>query len=254
MLTRDRYTAGVHVSTPVNGTTWQIALLPGTYSPATSAFRTDNTSADLSSVFSSQSVPTVPTGFSASGSVDSSSSASYTVALQPGLTTYSSAMYQGSSTRISPPQNASNSTASRFPQKVESLLLTSDTVAIARFASDKSTQMVLWDSLYDAGQLPSGAGSGGLDIVQVQSRACTPPCSSGGVCNADGTCACAPGFTGKTCGTAKLPSRLYPESQMLIAKSRRRLLERLLRSFLLTLSRQLYYLRRGNKWYRYLSR
>ncbi|KAG0657304.1 hypothetical protein C6P46_006590 [Rhodotorula mucilaginosa] len=194
-------TAGVHVSTPVNGTTWQIALLPGTYSPATSAFRTDNTSADLSSVFSSQSVPTVPTGFSASGSVDSSSSASYTVALQPGLTTYSSAMYQGSSTRISPPQSASNSTASRSPQKVESLLLTSDTVAIARFANDKSTQMVLWDSLYDVGQLTSGAGSGGLDILQVQSRACTPPCSSGGVCIADGTCAyaCSKGFYGRSC-------------------------------------------------------
>ncbi|TKA56249.1 hypothetical protein B0A53_01539 [Rhodotorula sp. CCFEE 5036] len=194
-------TAGVHVSTPVNGTTWQIALLPGTYSPATSAFRTDNTSADLSSVFSSQSVPTLSTGFSASGSIDSSSSASYTVALQPGLTTYSSALYQGSSTQISPPQTASNSTASQFPQKVESLLLTSDTVAIARFANDKSIRMVLWDSLYDAGQLPSGAGSGGLDILQVQSRACTPPCSSGGVCIADGTCAyaCSKGFYGRSC-------------------------------------------------------
>lgn len=200
-------------------------------------------------MFSSQSAATVSTGFSASGSVDSSSSASYTVALQPGLTTYSSALYQGSSTQISPPQTASNSTASRFPQKVESLLLTSDTLAIARFANDKSTQMVLWDSLYDAGQLPSGAGSGGLDILQVQSRACSPACSSGGVCIADGTCACAPGFTGKTCGTAKSPSRPKAQSQMLTSKSRRRLLERLLRSFLLTVSRRLYYLRRGDKWH-----
>lgn len=52
----------------------------------------------------------------------------------------------------------------------------------------------------------------------------------------------------------KFPPRLSPQSQMLTAKSRRRLLERLLWSFLLTVSRQLHNLRRGNKWYRYMSR
>jgi hypothetical protein len=41
---------------------------------------------------------------------------------------------------------------------------------------------------------------------------------------------------------------------MLTAKSRRRLLERLLRSFLLTVSHRLHYLPRGNKWYWNVSR
>ncbi|GAA5875551.1 hypothetical protein JCM3774_006101 [Rhodotorula dairenensis] len=192
--------AGVHVSTPVNGTPWHLALLPGTYSPSSAPFRSTNASAESSSLTSGQSEMTVSLGFAASGSLESPASATFTVAFQPGLVTYSSALYQGSATQISPPQNVSNTTASsRLPQEVESLLLTSKALAVARFANDKSSRLVLWDSVYDAGQLPSGIGSGGLDILEVQSRGCSPPCSSGGVCTIDGFCACAAGFTGKTC-------------------------------------------------------
>lgn len=193
--------AGVHVSTSWSGMTWQLALLPGTYTSSASAFQAQNASSPPSP-FGAGSTPSVSTGFGVSGSLSAASSAAYSVSTEQGLTTYSSPLYQGTATHFAPPQDASiaNATSSDLPSHIESLLLSSNTVAIAQFANDRSSKLVLWDSLYDAGQLPSGAGSGGINILDVQARGCAAACSSGGVCTQNGTCACTPGFQGQSCG------------------------------------------------------
>ncbi|BGP53831.1 hypothetical protein JCM8202v2_001403 [Rhodotorula sphaerocarpa] len=192
--------AGVHVSTSWNGMTWQLALLPGTYTSSASAFQARNASSPPSP-FGAGSTPSVSTGFGVSGSLSAASSAAYSVSTEQGLTTYSSPLYQGTATHFAPPQDASiaNATSSDLPSHIESLLLSSNTVAIAQFTNDRSSNSVLWDSLYDAGQLPSGAGSGGINILDVQARGCAAACSSGGVCTQNGTCACTPGFQGQSC-------------------------------------------------------
>lgn len=181
--------------------TWQLALLPGTYTSCASAFQARNASSPPSP-FGAGSTPSVSTGFGVSGSLSAASSAAYSVSTEQGLTTYSSPLYQGTATHFAPPQDASiaNATSSDLPSHIESLLLSSNTVAIAQFTNDRSSKLVLWDSLYDAGQLPSGAGSGGINILDVQARGCAAACSSGGVCTQNGTCACTPGFQGQSCG------------------------------------------------------
>ncbi|POY76568.1 hypothetical protein BMF94_0157 [Rhodotorula taiwanensis] len=195
-------TAGLHVDLPYNGSTWQIALLPGSYTSSSPAFTGPTASdAPLSSLFTKPSTASSSNGFSTSGSLGGSASSAFNVAVQPGLVTYSSSLYQGTSVVVSPSSDASaaNSSVTDLPTEIASLLLSSNTVAIASFANDRSSRLVLWESLHDAGELPSGAGSGGLDIEEVQASGCAKPCSSGGICTANGTCTCLPGFSGQTC-------------------------------------------------------
>ncbi|GAA6006393.1 calcium-binding EGF-like domain-containing protein [Rhodotorula paludigena] len=186
-------TAGVLVTSPVNGSSQRTALLPGTYSSSSSAFA--NASSSLSSTFTRQATAESSNGFSTSGSLTSS----FTVSLRSGLTAYSSPLFQGDASYLELPSAASNETSSSYPSSVESLLLTSNTWAIAQFADDPSSRLVVWDSIADVGELKGGTGSGGLSIVQVQARGCSTPCASGGMCTGNGTCACLEGFTGSTC-------------------------------------------------------
>ncbi|BGP45884.1 hypothetical protein JCM10450v2_001719 [Rhodotorula kratochvilovae] len=186
-------TAGVFVTGAVNGSTQQVALLPGTYT--SSSLAASNASSSVSSVFTKKAAANASEGFSSSGSLTSS----FTVSLQSGLTAYSSPLYQGSAEHVALPSAASNATS--YPSSVESLLLTSNTWAVVQLANDKSSRLVVWDSIADIGEIKGGTGSGGVNVVSVQARGCSTPCSSGGVCTGNGTCACFDGFTGATCST-----------------------------------------------------
>ena len=48
-------------------------------------------------------------------------------------------------------------------------------------------------------QLPGGVAP--LSLSAMESSACSPQCSSAGVCSASGQCTCPPGFTGSSCET-----------------------------------------------------
>ncbi|GJN88729.1 hypothetical protein Rhopal_001695-T1 [Rhodotorula paludigena] len=181
-------TAGVLVTSPSNGSSQRTALLPGTYSPSSSAFA--NASTSLSSTLSRQATAESSDGFSTSGSLTSS----FTVSLRSGLTAYSSPLYQGDASYLELPSAASNETWSDYPSSVESLLLTSNTWAIAQFADDPSSRLVLWDSVADVGELKGGTGSGGLSIVQVQARGCSTPAGWTSATNGTQCAACASGY------------------------------------------------------------
>ncbi|GAA6029458.1 hypothetical protein JCM8097_003689 [Rhodosporidiobolus ruineniae] len=204
-------TAGVVVSSPINGSTQRVSLLPGTYSSSSAAFTSSNstTSSLASSVFSKSSTAFVSNGFSASGSLSSASS-SYSVSLLDGLTAYTSALYQGTTSYIALPTNytssnsssssSSNASASAHPSGISSLLLPASSSAYAVLTlGSSSTRLVVWDSLPDVGEIKGGAGSGGVTVVDVQGTGCASPCASGGVCTASGKCACGTGWTGDTC-------------------------------------------------------
>ncbi|GAA5861716.1 hypothetical protein JCM8547_000713 [Rhodosporidiobolus lusitaniae] len=197
-------TAGVLISSAVNGSTQQIALLPGTYSSSSSASSssslTNSSTVSLSSaLFSKKATASPSSGFSTSGSLSSSSSASYTVSLLAGLTAYTSALYQGDATYLSLPTNYSSANSTTSPSGIEAFLLTSSSYAILTLG--ESTRLVVWESLADVGEIKGGSGSGGVSVVDVQSRECTTPCASGGVCASSGKCVCGTGWTGETCNT-----------------------------------------------------
>ncbi|KAI9433848.1 hypothetical protein H4582DRAFT_1982896 [Lactarius indigo] len=68
-------------------------------------------------------------------------------------------------------------------------------VAVTAGGSDR---VILWDSVPDVSQLP---GIGSLSLSAIESNACSPQCSSAGVCSASGQCTCPPGFSGSSCET-----------------------------------------------------
>ncbi|BGP13648.1 hypothetical protein JCM10213v2_001580 [Rhodosporidiobolus nylandii] len=179
-------TAGVLLTTPSNGTTQLVSLLPGTYTSSSPAPTSSNSTLS-SSVFSKKTTAVVSDGFSASGNL-ASSSTSYTVSLQPGLTGYTSALYQGDASYIPLPSNfsaANSSASSSSPKKTDtfsSLLLTSPSYAILALSSSNQ-RLVVWDSIPDVGELKGGKGSGGVKLVDVQGTGYT----------------CATGFFGKSC-------------------------------------------------------
>ncbi|KAL8277969.1 hypothetical protein RQP46_009601 [Phenoliferia psychrophenolica] len=181
-------TAGVTVYTPVNGTTFRsTVLLPGTYTSASASASTANTSL-LS--FGTSSTQQVSLGFTGTGTVGST----YSVALAPGLTTYPSPLFQGapSYTALSTSTNPlSNSTT------IESFLLSDNMFAVLNVGGTSGSRVVAWEGVADVGNM--AAGSGGVTVVGLQSSSCSTPCASGGVCMANSTCACQPGFTGATC-------------------------------------------------------
>ncbi|GAA5925854.1 hypothetical protein JCM1841_006338 [Sporobolomyces salmonicolor] len=190
-------TAGVFVDVPRNSTTQPIALLPGTYTPATFTSRTNSSSV---SPFSETSTHTVSSGFFSSGSLSSSSS-SFTVSLLPGLTAYSSPLYEGIASYLPLPNTTSiNSTfTTLINSTVSSILLSSSVWAILSVgSSSSSSRIVAWDSIPDIGAINGGASSG-AQVVEIQGAGCATPCASGGTCLGNGTCACAVGWTGDTC-------------------------------------------------------
>lgn len=127
-------------------------------------------------------------GFSNSSST-SAVSLPLDIQLEPGLATYSGANYTGQSTFAELSPNSSS------PFSAASLIMSANT-----FAS-LSSGLILWDSIPDLSQLAASAipSSNNLTLSSIQSTSCTTPCTSGGVCTAQGTCSCKPGFTGASC-------------------------------------------------------
>ncbi|GAA6003214.1 hypothetical protein JCM10207_001803 [Rhodosporidiobolus poonsookiae] len=199
-------TAGVLVTTSVNGSSQLISLLPGTYSSSSAAFTSSNSStSSLSSALFKSASDAPSDGFTASGSL--SSSGSYSVSLLDGVTAYADALYQGEATYLALPSNFSsplNATNSSSPSSssdsLKSLLLTTSTYAVLSLSSS-SQRLVVWDSLPDIGEISGGSGSGGFSVVDVQAGGCATACASGGVCTGKGKCACAVGWEGETCNT-----------------------------------------------------
>ena len=114
------------------------------------------------------------------------------IALQPGIAIYSNAFFAGQAAFSSLPSTPINSS---IPLPASSLAL-SDNVWAA--LTSGSSRFIFWDSVPDVSQLPP-AISLPLALVDIQSSACSPPCSSSTVCSASATCNCPPGFTGSAC-------------------------------------------------------
>ncbi|GAA5993999.1 hypothetical protein JCM11641_004536 [Rhodosporidiobolus odoratus] len=210
-------TAGILVTAPVNSSSQRISLLPGTYTPSSATFTSPSPNSSLSTslpttLFSKKSTSAPSDGFTSSGSLSSFSSSSCTVTLLPGLTAYTSPLYQGEASYIPLPTNytsANSSSSSNVSAAIggqggiESLLLSPSTYAILTLGSSSSSsqRLVVWDSMADVGELKGGAGSGGVSVIDVQGTECATPCASGGVCNGSGKCICGGGWEGETCNT-----------------------------------------------------
>ncbi|BGO89420.1 hypothetical protein NBRC10512v2_001374 [Rhodotorula toruloides] len=177
-------TAGVVVSSPVNGSTQQITLLPGTYTPSSPAFSSTNSSLS-SALFSRRASARPSNGFSASGSLASGST--FTVQMMHGVTAYSNALYQGEATYLSLPTNSSNSSNSSsssfnstYSTTIHSLLFSPSTSLslYTILSTPSSPHLILWSSLPDFSQTKALAT--GAKVVDVQSSACVKGCRSGG--------------------------------------------------------------------------
>lgn len=120
-----------------------------------------------------------------------------------GLTTYSSPLFEGKAAYTSLANtSALNSTATR----VESFLLSDNVWAILQVGGSSGSRVVAWDGVADVGNMVGG--SGGVSVVSIQGTGCSTPCASGGVCAANSTCACSPGFSGATCSASWLFTNL----------------------------------------------
>lgn len=165
------------------GAAADLRLLPGQYAQSTnpellhSLLTTSSASISGSAGFSNSSSLSLPL------SVD----------LQPGIVFYDGANYSSSAKFIALPTsaNASNVTSA---VDANSFVLSSDTWAEVKTSS---ARLILWDASPDVAQLPGSLQ--GLTLAQIQSGSCSTPCSSGGICTSQGSCACLPGFTGSSC-------------------------------------------------------
>ncbi|CUA69728.1 TNFR/NGFR cysteine-rich region family protein [Rhizoctonia solani] len=152
-----------------------VILLPGTYS-------SDSAAAKLVSLSNS---PSRSSGISVS-----EASFPYTVSLSSGAIAFGVINYASNS---SPIKLSSNLSTPRLPASVA---IPPNTAVTLRSASSQSS-LVLFASVPDTAQLPLLAPD--LAFSAVQSTSCSPACASGGACTANGTCACAEGFSGSQC-------------------------------------------------------
>ncbi|KAF9264245.1 hypothetical protein L218DRAFT_926619 [Marasmius fiardii PR-910] len=175
-------TIGTTIS--ASGAQTSVLLLPGQYTTTTNPKLLH----DLLTSSSSSLSPSV--GFENSSS---SRNLPLNVALSPGLAIYSEAMYAGNPGYTSLPTSplANSST----PISAKSLALSSNVWA-ALSIGGQSQRVVMWDPVPDLAQLPV---TGSLSLLDIQSSACSPPCSGAGVCSASGTCICPSGFVGSSC-------------------------------------------------------
>ncbi|THV06947.1 hypothetical protein K435DRAFT_772951 [Dendrothele bispora CBS 962.96] len=174
-------TIGITVN--ASGAASDALLLPGEYTASTNP-------QFLHDLLTSSSVSFSPSaGFENSSSSDS---LPLNVALDAGIAIYPESLYAGSAgfsaLPSSPLVNASTAiTASSFTL--------SQNVWVA-LDMGSNGRVVFWDSVPNVSQLPV---SGSMSLVDIQSSACSPPCSGSGVCSASGTCTCPSGFTGQSC-------------------------------------------------------
>jgi hypothetical protein len=168
------------------GAPTSIQLLPGQYTSSTNPQL-------LHDVLTSSSASLSPSvGFE---NATSSTSLPLNLALAPGLVVYTQKLYsgQGGFSHLPSAPVANSST----PLSASSLAMSSSVwVAVGSTGSD--TRVVLWDAVPDVAQLPSGA-SRSLNLLDMQSSACSPPCSGSGICSDSGVCTCPTGFTGSSC-------------------------------------------------------
>ncbi|KAJ3810962.1 growth factor receptor domain-containing protein [Lentinula aff. lateritia] len=172
-------TLGMTIS--ASGAQTSALLLPGQYTTTTDPEL-------LHGLLTSSSASLSPsTGFNSS-----SVSLPLNVALEPGLAIYSNSLYGGSAGFSSLPTSPVGNSST--PLSAQSLALSSNIWAAIDVGS--TNRVVFWDSVPDFSQL---AVSGSLSLVDMQSSACEPACSSNGICSSSGTCSCAAGFTGASC-------------------------------------------------------
>ena len=116
------------------------------------------------------------------------------IALQPGIAIYSNPLFGGQAAFSHLPSSPINGS---IPLPASSFAL-SDNVWVALTSASSSHPVILWDTVPDISQLPPEA-SLPLSLVNIQSSACSPPCSASGICSASATCSCPTGFTGSAC-------------------------------------------------------
>ncbi len=115
--------------------------------------------------------------------------------LEPGLAIYSLRLYSGQAAFSQLPSAPVNSTST--PLASSSIALSSNIWIAVTSNSSSSNRVVLWESVPDIAQLPTSISS--LSLADIQSSACSPPCSGAGVCSTSGTCTCPTGFIGSSC-------------------------------------------------------
>ncbi|KII89391.1 hypothetical protein PLICRDRAFT_53827 [Plicaturopsis crispa FD-325 SS-3] len=175
-------TIGATLSAP--GASTSLLLLPGQYQSSTSPqLLHDTLTASGASLSPSA-------GFSNTTSV----SLPLNVALQPGLSIYQNALYSGQASFSQLPSTPAGNNST--PLSAGSLALASNVWAAVNAGSNN--RVILWNSVPDISQLPS-SNAGSLSLLDMQSSSCSPPCSGSGVCTANGTCSCPPGFNGTSC-------------------------------------------------------
>lgn len=174
-------TLGTTLSSP--GAPVQIHLLPGEYA--------SNTNPQLlHDVLTSSAASLSPSvGFNVSSSV----ALPLNLQLQPGLATFTGSFYSGRTAFAGLPSSSVGNNS--VPLNAGSLALAPGVWAALKAGSNR---LVLWDSVPDLSQLPIGA-TASFSLSDIESSACSPPCSGLGVCSTNGTCHCPQGFTGAAC-------------------------------------------------------
>ena len=159
-----------------------VQLLPGQYTSKTTPqllhfiLTSSSATLSLSPGFNSSSVNPLPLN----------------IALQPGIAIYSNPLFAGQAAFSGLPSTPINSS---IPLPASSIALSKNVWAAL---TSGSTRFIFWNSIPDVSQLPP-AVSLPLALVDIQSSACSPPCSSSTVCSASAKCNCPPGFTGSAC-------------------------------------------------------
>ncbi|EKM56090.1 uncharacterized protein PHACADRAFT_257156 [Phanerochaete carnosa HHB-10118-sp] len=166
-----------------------IRLLPGQY--------TSNTSPQLLHVALTSSSPSLSLSPGFANGNSTSLSLPLNLALQPGIATYPQANYSGPATFTALPTN--NASRDSTSTAASSVMLSSNVWVAVASGSGSTDRLILWDSIPDLSQLPPGNSLSSISLLDIQSSACSPPCSGAGICSASGTCTCPPGFTGSSC-------------------------------------------------------
>lgn len=183
------FAAGATISSSIAQTS--IRLLPGQYTSTSSPQL-------LHAILTASSVSMVLSPGFANGN-STTFSLPLNLALQPGVATYPTANYSGTSIFTAlPTSNASRDSTST---SAASVILAPNVWAAVASGPSSTERLILWDSIADMSQLPSGSTLSSISLLDMQSSACSPPCSGAGICSASGTCTCPPGFTGASCET-----------------------------------------------------
>ncbi|KZO95125.1 growth factor receptor domain-containing protein [Calocera viscosa TUFC12733] len=105
---------------------------------------------------------------------------------------------------ISPSPNTSFSPPNATQLNARSVVMGSGAwAALGSQVGNLNQRTILWETVTDMGELPSGAIGSDLSLLDLQYGTCSPPCSGAGVCTSIGICACPLGFTGASCETCQ---------------------------------------------------